>query len=161
MYAEGTAGRGPAGTSARSDRSGRVRDSSPSHRLPAGWPSPRRRQLRRGFSRDMNLKEIVLGLGPQKSLWSVAHLAEEHLRASHGAPRKVIAQAQGLELEVARPKFEGEFHSFALRLRNIGGPIKEMIQGFATQSPVRCELSEKNGTLELLCPGPAGSQATP
>src|SRR4051794_16148479 len=109
----------------------------------------------------MNTKEIVLGLGPQKSFWSVFQLGEHHLRATHGAPRKVIAQAQGIELEAARPKFDGEFHSFTIRLRNYGGPVKETIQGFAAHPPAPCEVAEKNGTLELHCPGPAGSQATP
>jgi pilus retraction protein PilT len=109
----------------------------------------------------MNTKEIVLGLGPQKSLWSVAHLAEDHLRVSHGAPRKVVAQAQGIELEAARPKFEGEFHSFTIRLRNPVGPLREAIQGFAAESPVACEVGEKNGALELHCPGPSAGQATP
>jgi twitching motility protein PilT len=109
----------------------------------------------------MITKEIVVGLGPQKSLWSVAHLAESTLRAGHGAPRKVIALAQGLEVEAARPKNEGEFQSFTLRLRNPLGPVKEMVQGFASKSPVRCELAEKDGVLELHCPAPGVNQATP
>ena len=68
----------------------------------------------------MNVKEIVLGLGPQKSLWSVAHLAESQLRPRPPScgTRKVIAQAQGIELEAARPTYEGEFNSFTVRLRN-------------------------------------------
>jgi twitching motility protein PilT len=109
----------------------------------------------------MIIKEIVLGLGPQKSLWSVAQLAERELRTGHGAPRKVIARAQGIEMEAVRPRNEGEFQSFTVRLKTPLGPLKEVIQGFATKSTVRCEVVEREGFLELHCPGPTGTQATP
>jgi twitching motility protein PilT len=109
----------------------------------------------------MNVKEIVLGLGPQKSLWSVAHLAETELRARHGAPRKVIAQSQGLEIEAARPTWDGEFQSFTVRLRTPPPPVKEMVQGFSTKSAVRCDLTERDGVLELHCPATTANHAPP
>src|SRR3954454_11502291 len=73
----------------------------------------------------MNTKEIVLGLGPQNSLWSVVHLAEEQLRAAHGAPRMVVARAPAVEIEATRPQFDGEFQGFTVRLRGVGGPVRE------------------------------------
>lgn len=106
-------------------------------------------------------KEIVLGLGPQKSLWTVAHLAEEQLRATHGPPRRVVLQAQGTEFEASRPKWEGDFAAFALRLRNPAAPVKEMMQEFATNGPARCEVGERNGLFELSCPCPTAQPTSP
>jgi twitching motility protein PilT len=103
-------------------------------------------------------KEIVLGLGPQKSLWTIGHLAEEQLRSTHGPPRRIVLQAQGTEFEASRPRWEGEFESFALRLKNPVGPVKEMLQAFAVDGPVRCDVGEKNGLFELVCPGAAAQQ---
>jgi twitching motility protein PilT len=116
---------------------------------------------RRIRSVAMNTKEIVLGLGPQKSLWSVAHIVESQLRTGHGAPRKVIAHANGVELEAARPGYEGEFHSFTLRLRNPLPPVKEWVQGFASRCSVRSDVADKDTVLELHCPGPTGNHLTP
>src|SRR3954447_23003523 len=109
----------------------------------------------------MNTKEIVLGLGPQDSLWSVVHLAEKQLRAAHGAPRMVVAQAPAVEIEATRPQFDGEFQGFTVRLRGVGGPVREAIREVAAHAAAPCDVVEKEGTLELLCPGPAAAQATP
>jgi twitching motility protein PilT len=109
----------------------------------------------------MNIREIVLGLGPQKSLWSVAHLAESQLRAGHGPPRKVIAQSQALEMEATRPRNEGEFQGFAIRIRLPVGPLKEVMQGIAARCPFRCELAEKEGFFEFQCPASGASPAAP
>ena len=109
----------------------------------------------------MNTKEIVLGLGPQNSIWSVAHLAEEQLRAAHGAPRKVIAQAPGVEMEATRPRFDGEFQGFTVRLRGAGGPVKEAVREVAAHAAAPCEVADKNETMELLCPDPAAARSTP
>src|SRR5262249_46853601 len=109
----------------------------------------------------MNTKEIVLGLGPQNSLWSIAHLAEEQLRAAHGAPRKVIAQASGVEMEATRLQFDGGFEGFTVRLRGVNGPVKEAVREVAAHAAAPCEVAEKNEILELLCPGPAANGAMP
>jgi twitching motility protein PilT len=109
----------------------------------------------------MNTKEIVLGLGPQNSLWSVVHLAEEQLRAAHGSPRNVIAQAPGIEMEATRPQFDGEFQGFTVRLLGAAGPVKEVVREVAAHAAAPCEVAEKNEVLELLCPGPAAAKATP
>src|SRR5262249_22733102 len=127
----------------------------PGRDLPTGRRSPH------VAATAMNTKEIVLGLGPQNSLWSVAHLAEEQLRAAHGAPRKVIAQANGVEMEASRPQFDGEFEGFTVRLRGAVGPVKEAAREVAAHAAAPCEVVEKDGTLELLCPGPASARAMP
>jgi twitching motility protein PilT len=103
------------------------------------------------------MKELVLGLGHQKSLWDVLQLADTQLRATHGASRKVTVRAQGIEVEGSRPQFEGEFQSFALRVRDVAG-LKGPLQGVAAQSPIACKLVEKNGALEFLCPTPPEGQ---
>ena len=61
------------------------------------------------------MKEVVLGLGQQKSLWSVVQMADEQLRTIHGSPRRMIVRSRGIEIEAARPQFEGEFQSFTVR----------------------------------------------
>ena len=48
----------------------------------------------------MSAKEIVVGLGHQKSLWPVIHLAEERVRAVHGMAKKIVARSPGIEIEV-------------------------------------------------------------
>ena len=63
----------------------------------------------------MSAKEIVVGLGHQKSLWPVIHLAEERVRAVHGMAKKIVARSPGIEIEATRPKFEGEFTSIVVR----------------------------------------------
>ena len=64
------------------------------------------------------MKEVVLGFGQQKSLWSVVQLADEQLRTIHGSPRRMIVRSSGIEIEASRPQFEGEFQSFAVRFRS-------------------------------------------
>src|SRR4051812_36795758 len=76
----------------------------PAHGRPRG-ELPAGRRFPRVATTAMNTKEIVLGLGPQDSLWSVVRLAEEQLRAAHGSPRVVLAQAPAVEMEATRPHF--------------------------------------------------------
>jgi twitching motility protein PilT len=105
------------------------------------------------------MNDKVLGLGGQKSLWSVFHLAEDQLRNTYGASRKIVAKAPGVEVEAARPKFDGEFSSFTARFRNPPKQLKEAIQNIAAQTPVPCQVAEKDGILEFLCPAQTNGQA--
>lgn len=62
------------------------------------------------------MRDVVLGCGHQKSLWSIVTIADEQLRAIHGAPRKMVVRSKYLTVEACRPEYEGEFRSFCQRL---------------------------------------------
>jgi twitching motility protein PilT len=106
------------------------------------------------------MKEVVLGVGQQSSLWSIVQIADEQLRSIHGSPRRMIARSRGVEIEAARPQFEGEFQAFTLRFPQPGAKLKESISGFLPRSPVACEVVEDNGSLVLRCNARTAEQAT-
>jgi twitching motility protein PilT len=97
------------------------------------------------------MKEVVLGVGHQGSLWSVVQIADEQLRSIHGSPRRMIVRSGAIEIEAARPQFEGEFQSFLVRCPHATDRLKELFRSFAERSPDRCEVAEENGTLTLRC----------
>jgi twitching motility protein PilT len=101
------------------------------------------------------MKEVVLGLGHQKSFWSIVQMADEQLRAIHGAPRRMVVRAQGIEIAATRPGFDGDFHDFTVRFPQPGLKLADSIRGFSEQSPVPCELAEVDGALVLHCGAPA------
>jgi twitching motility protein PilT len=104
------------------------------------------------------MNEIVLGLGPQKSLWDIVNLSDAQIRAMHGASRKVIARAGGLEIEAERPRLDGPLLGFTLRLSSLGD-LKETIRAGAAKAPIACQFAEANGQLEVRCPPPPEEQA--
>jgi twitching motility protein PilT len=104
------------------------------------------------------MKDVVLGLGQQKSLWSVVQLADEQLRSIHGAPLKMVVRSRGIEIEAGRPKYEGEFQSFALRFTPTDKRLKDAILALAAKSPVSCEVAEDNGSLVLRCAAASADQ---
>jgi twitching motility protein PilT len=109
----------------------------------------------------MGSKEIVVGLGHQKSLWPVIHLAEERVRAVHGMAKKIVARSPGIEIEASRPKFEGEFTSIVVRFSPPAPRLKETLQEVAGQAPVRCDVVEVEGGVEFRCPSCQGPPAQP
>lgn len=104
------------------------------------------------------MKEVVLGLGHQKSLWTIVQLADEQLRAIHGSPRRMVVRSGGIEIEAARPQFEGEFQAFTVRLRWPTLELRRALEGFAARSPAACELAEDDGVLTLRCAAEAAEQ---
>ncbi|RUL88299.1 type IV pilus twitching motility protein PilT [Tautonia sociabilis] len=102
------------------------------------------------------MKEVVLGLGHQKSFWSIVQLADEQLRSIHGAPRRMVARSPGIEIVASRPNFDGEFHDFTVRFPQPGVHLAGSLREFAGRSPVSCELAEVDGALVLHCSAPSG-----
>ena len=119
-------------------------------------PSDSTRWAPLGEGITMSSKEIVVGLGHQKSLWPVIHLAEERVRAVHGMAKKIVARSPGIEIEASRPKFEGEFTSIVVRFGPPAPRLKETLQEVAGQAPVRCDVVEVEGGVEFRCPRPRG-----
>jgi twitching motility protein PilT len=104
------------------------------------------------------MKEVVLGLGQQKSLWSVVQMADEQLRTIHGSPRRMIVRSQGIEIEAGRPQFEGDFQSFTARFPNPNRGLRDSLEAFASRCPVACECGDADGFLVLRCAAPASGQ---
>ncbi len=104
------------------------------------------------------MKEVVLGLGQQKSLWSVVQTADEQLRAIHGSPRRMIVRSRGVEIEASRPQFEGEFHAFSARFSQPSPALRASLADFAARSPVACEVADCDDVLTLRCAAPSGGQ---
>jgi len=67
--------------------------------------------------KKMSEIEIIVGTGHQKSLHRVLKIAEEELHRMHGAARRLVLRGSGMEVIATRHKFDGDFHSFAVRLR--------------------------------------------
>lgn len=101
------------------------------------------------------MKEVVLGLGHQKSFWSIVQMADEQLRTIHGAPRRMVVRSPGIEIAASRSSFDGDFHDFTVRFPQAGIQLMESIRGFAGRSPVACELAEVDGSLVLHCSAPS------
>ena len=103
------------------------------------------------------MTDIIVGVGQQKSLRQVLHIAEGELQRTHGAARRLVLRAAGMEVIAARHRFEGEFESFAIRLRAVGSSL-ESLNRLIANSNGSCSLVEIEGGHEFRCqPGPAGA----
>ena len=87
------------------------------------------------------MANIIVGVGQQTSLYEVLRIAEEELHQSQGPARKLILRATGLEVIAMRPRFDGDFDSFAIRLR-AEGRLLESLKQLETYSPVPCSLGD-------------------
>lgn len=99
------------------------------------------------------MKEVVLGVGQQGSLWSVVRIADEQLRSIHGSPKRMVVRSRGVEIEAARPGFEGDFQSFTVKFPGAGAKLREAIKGCAAKAPGAWQVAEDNGALVLRCAG--------
>ena len=104
------------------------------------------------------MKEVVLGLGQQKSLWAVVQQADDQLRTIHGSPRRMIVRSRGVEIEAARPQFEGDFQSFTVRFPHPNEILRGSLEGFAARCPVACHVEDVDGFLALRCAAPSAGQ---
>lgn len=104
------------------------------------------------------MKEVVLGLGQQKSVWSVVEQADEQLRKIHGSPRRLIIRSRGIVIEAARPQFEGEFQSFTLLFPQPSRTLRTSLVEFSRRGEIACELDDGNGSLVLRCAAPSTDQ---
>lgn len=95
------------------------------------------------------MKEVVLGVGQQGSLWSVVRIADEQLRSIHGSPKRMVVRSRGIEIEAARPGFDGDFQSFTVKFPDAGPKLREAIKGCAARVPGAWAVTEDNGALML------------
>lgn len=96
------------------------------------------------------MKEVVLGLGHQTSLWSVVQIADEQLRAIHGSPRKMVVRSHDVTIEAYRKDFDGDFHTFVIHIQ--GDPAAgnaDQLREIAAQQPAICEFTATEDALEI------------
>jgi twitching motility protein PilT len=96
------------------------------------------------------MKEVVLGLGHQDSLWSVVQIADEQLRSIHGSPKKMVVRSGDLSVEAMRPTFEGEFTSFVVRVHGLNHELnRERLQDISSRQSASCEVIEQGDATEV------------
>lgn len=105
------------------------------------------------------MKEVVLGVGQQGSLWSVVRIADEQLRSIHGSSRRMVVRSRGIEIEAARPGFEGDFQTFTVKFPEAGPKLREALKGCAARTPGTWEVAEDNGAVVLRCTASAAGEA--
>ena len=108
------------------------------------------------LSASSAVANIIVGVGQQTSLNEILRIAEEELHQSQGPARKLIMRATGLEVIATRPRFDGEFDSFAIRLR-AEGRLLESLKQLETYSPVPCSLGDIEWGKEFRCAPTPGS----
>lgn len=100
--------------------------------------------------RASEMKEVVLGLGSQNSLWSVVQIADEQLRAIHGSPRKMVVRSDRLAVEALRPTFEGDFHSFVIRVdKSHDNGKRDSLEGIVRKQNAVCQVVEEEESVEV------------
>jgi twitching motility protein PilT len=67
-------------------------------------------------------------------------------------------RSDSIEIEAARPQFEGVFWVFTARFRQPTPALRRSLEGFAARSPADCELAEADGVLSLRCAADAADQ---
>ncbi len=95
------------------------------------------------------MKEVVLGLGHQDSLWSIVRIAEEQLRAIHGSPRKMVVRSHSVTVEAHRPTYEGDFHSFIVRMEKPDQARRDAVRQVVSQQTVECEVVDHDDSIEV------------
>jgi twitching motility protein PilT len=96
------------------------------------------------------MKEVVLGVGHQASLWSIVQIADEQLRSIHGSPKKMIIRSHHLTVEAMRPNFEGEFNAFTIRVNELNGPAqRSQFHQIASTVPAAADVVDLEKSIEI------------
>ncbi|MBX3420453.1 MAG: PilT/PilU family type 4a pilus ATPase [Pirellulaceae bacterium] len=100
------------------------------------------------------MREVVLGCGHQKSLWSIVVIADEQLRSIHGSPRKMVVRSRTLSVEALRPDYEGEFHSFTIHVHLPASELdncRRALTEIVSVQQADCRLVDETGGLQVQC----------
>ena len=96
------------------------------------------------------MSSIIVGVGHQNSLRKVLQISDAELLRTQGTPRRLVLRATGIEVIAGRHRFEGEFDSFAVRLK-AEGRLLEQLNQLVAQSSTKCSISEIDGSHEFRC----------
>jgi len=107
------------------------------------------------------MKEVVLGVGHQSSLWSIVQIADDQLRSIHGSPKKMVIRSGNLTIDAFRPSYEGEFNSFIVRLQSSNGDQQRAhVRELVNQQPTKNEIRDQDDIIEVhLSPNESGNVA--
>jgi twitching motility protein PilT len=107
------------------------------------------------------MREVVLGCGHQKNLWTVLQLADEQLRSIHGSPKKMVVRSESVTVEAWRPEYEGNFHAFKIAFHvppESRSDLRAQLEQVAASQNVNCQILEEHGDFSMKCePKSAGS----
>ena len=93
---------------------------------------------------------IIVGVGHQTRLARVLEIAEAELKRTQGVPRRLVIRAGGIEVLAARHRFEGDFESFAVRLKAEGRFLEPLSQ-LASRFSSSCSIIDIEGGKEFRC----------
>jgi twitching motility protein PilT len=100
------------------------------------------------------MREVVLGCGNQKSLWTIVTIADEQLRSIHGSPRKMVVRSENLILEASRPDYDGDFQHFLIRLTASPDAVaacQQQLEEIASTQSAACQITREDKQLVLRC----------
>src|SRR5580704_17538109 len=74
------------------------------------------------------------GFGRQGSLFDGVKLAAEEMERTHGRPQKLLADADGIQIEADRSRSDGPLDMYVVRLR-AQGDLLEAVRKLAAKTP--------------------------
>jgi len=101
----------------------------------------------------------ILGFGRQTSLADLVKLAAEEMERTHGRPRKLLADADGIQIEADRSRTDGPLDMYIVRLK-AEGELLETVRKLASKTPA-LPLKESDGECELRASGDPKTGASP
>ncbi len=101
----------------------------------------------------------ILGFGRQSSLAEVVKLAEEEMARTHGRPQRLLADAEGVQIEADRSRTDGPLDMYVIRLR-ADGDLLDSVRKLAAKTPA-LPLKETEGACELRASGDSKTGASP
>ena len=100
------------------------------------------------------MKEFVLGVGHQKTIFDVLKILEAELLRVEGIPRKISARGGSVRFTAERQEFEGPYENFNIRMRAPDAVVEKLL-AIASETPELCEHSSEDGYHTFVCPAPA------
>ena len=97
------------------------------------------------------MSDTVVGIGHQKTIRTVIDRISAEITRTQGQPRKIIAQARGVQLVGERKDYDGPYVHFELRLKKVGADVKSSIEQTVEAHPDCCALTQQDGEQVVTC----------
>lgn len=102
--------------------------------------------------------ELILGTGRQKSVRTIANLADAQLRKTQGIPCKLSIKADSFDITVERPDAKSDFESFQIQ-GSVAPQVAGAVKAIATEYADACTFEQNGPNHTIECP-PKGTPAT-